>query len=227
MDPFNYDIWYETYDPDFVEINLKSRVPMKWMTYTNVSGGRYKDTILKPINRYIEILYPRPDLISIDNNIVRLRQRNHADFYLLVTEKGIKEKRDNFYNVDRPWIRQYYQSLEKHDLPENCFPGTYKFYVPWFLDADIDVSFESPKGEETPFHVYSAGHKYKMADPEQGFVYPAFVTFHFKKEGSHMEAPDFGVIYKGSAMFDIVFRADDIMIERVRNFYEHYPVLPI
>jgi len=227
LDESNYNIWYDTVDPNFTEINLKSRVPRKWMTFQRVVSGRYKDTIIKPINKYAEVLYPRPDLVSIENNIVRLRQRNHADFYLLVTEEGVQGKRDDFYNVDRTWIRQYYQAPDKSNLPDGCFIGTYKFYVPWFIDWDVEASFEPVEDEETPFYTYLNTHRYSTVDKSQDFVEPAFVTFHFKKEGSHMEAPDFGVIYKKSPMFDIVFPADDIMIERIRNFYENYPVLPI
>jgi hypothetical protein len=223
----DFTLWYDTYDMSFVELNLRSRVPKKWMKYQNVINGRYSDTIIKPINRYVEILYPMPDLVDISNNTIRLRQRNHADFYLLVSDEGIPGKRGNFYNVDRPHLRQYYQTKEAQVIPEGCFDGTYKFYVPWFIDQEVEVLIEQPKDEESPFFIYSKSFLSKKIPASEEFIEPEFVTFHFKKAGPHMEAEDFGVIYKKTAMFDIVFQADDIMIERVRDFYEHYPVLPI
>jgi hypothetical protein len=52
------------------------------------------------------------------------------------------------------------------------------------------------------------------------YIEPDFIVFNFKSVGSHMEDKTFAKIKRQSAMFDIVFEADDIMLERVRNFYE-------
>jgi hypothetical protein len=52
------------------------------------------------------------------------------------------------------------------------------------------------------------------------YLEPDFVEFHFKRIGNHMVNDKFGKIKRGSPMFDIVFQADDIIVERVRKFYE-------
>lgn len=207
----NFNIWYDTFDPNFTDINLKSRVPVKWMIFSRVLQGKYKDSVIKPLNKYVERLYPGPKLVSINNNTVRLRQYTHADMFLLVKDTG-------FYDVDRPWIRQYYQSAEQRDIPENCFDKLYKFYVPWFLDEKIEVSFEQPQ-EESPFYIYHKRDMYIKVDPRSDFIEPMFVPFSFKNIGDHMIDPEFGIIRKPSPMFDIVFEADDILIERVKDFY--------
>jgi hypothetical protein len=207
----NFNIWYNTYDPDFLEISFRSRVPYKWLNYCRVESGKYSKSILKPINKYVERLYPYPDLVSIENNIVRLRQNCHADFFLL-------NDSDNFYNVDRPWIRQYYQSKDL-PLPENCFPGTFCFYTPWLIDADISISYEPV--DNSPFWVYPSSGLNSIIDPAVEFVLPNFVKFHFKNSGEHMEDKDFGIIKRGSPMFDVVFKADDTMVKRIKDFYEN------
>ena len=122
---YDFDIWYKTNDPVFSSISKKSRLPEKWVGYSSVTKGRYSDSIIKPINSYVQNLYGMPDLVSIDGNMVRLRQRNHAEFFLF-------EKRDGtFVNIDRPWMRQYYNTSETHIPMAGCFEGTFKLYVPW------------------------------------------------------------------------------------------------
>jgi hypothetical protein len=207
----NFNIWYETYDPSFVDINLQSRVPLKWMIYKRVLEGQYKDSVIKPLNKYIERLYPKPKLISINKNIVRLRQYTHADIFLLVKETGL-------YDVDRPWIRQYYQTKFNPGIPNNCFDKVYKFYLPWFIDEDIEIFIDQPQ-EDSPFHIYPQTDKYFKINSNQDFVEPMFVPFSFKKEGEHMIDAEFGIIKKPSPMFDIIFNANDILLQRVRNFY--------
>jgi hypothetical protein len=208
----NFDIWYNTKDPFFTELSQKSNIPFNWLAYKTVLSGENKDSVIKPINRYVERLVPPPDLISINNNIVTLRQRNHAEFFLLEKEDG------SFYNVDRPWQRQYYNSALDFDA-DNCYPGTFKFYVPWFIDESVVAYFHPPK-EDTPFHTYSSIANYGRVPDDARFVEPHFVPFRFKRVGPHMIDDKFGKIPIGSAMYDIMFYADDIIIERVKEFYE-------
>jgi hypothetical protein len=46
------------------------------------------------------------------------------------------------------------------------------------------------------------------------------VPFQFKTVGDHMEYENFGRILRQSPMFNLTFEADDIIVERVRKFYE-------
>jgi hypothetical protein len=208
----NFNIWYDTYDPNFIDINKNSRMPYKWLTYSRIIEGRYASSPIKPINKYVEALYPAPILLDISNNMVTLQQRNHADFFLLVRDNG------EFYNVDRPWQRQYYQTKESFDIPENCFQEVYKFYVPWFIDQNIEVSFETV--DNSPFYIYNKRDMFYRVQGVPEFVEPMFVAFSFKRVGNHMEDNDFGIIKRNSPMFNIKFYADDILVEKIRKFYE-------
>lgn len=217
---YNFHIWQETWDPIFSDINEKSRVNINWLTYSKIIQSEYKDLIIKPINNYVRNLYPAPKLVSIDNNIVRLRQGNHAEFFLLVKNNG------KFFNLDRPWMRQYYQTKDIFDLPDTCFNSFYKFYVPWFIDENINVRFERPN-VDSPFYINPSEHQYTKTSGDEKYIEPAFVTFAFKSAGSHMLTDSFGKIKRQQPMFDIVFEANDIIIERIKEFYEKYnPLLP-
>ena len=208
---YNFDIWYETYDPNFIEISQKSFIPYKWLSYRAVTKDTAYDSPIKPINRYVEFLYPEPELVGIYGNTVKLRQRNHAEIFLLENEKGFK-------NIDRPHMRQYYKTKKYFDPDPACFDPVYLFYVPWFIDADIEIKFERP-AEDSPFLIYPESGKCNKISGNEEFIEPKFIPFRFKKIGSHMNRPGFGRIKIGSAMFDMVFDASDILLERIRNFY--------
>lgn len=209
---YDFDIWYKSFDPIFSEINTNSRIPKKWLSFKKITDSIYSDSIIKPINRYAEILIPKPELVSIENNIVRLRQGNHAEFFLL-------QEGNFFKHIDRPWLRQYYNTKEKFDLPNNCFMGFFKFYTPWYIDADVDVEYQTPNCE-TPFNTYPVKFRHNKTNKNIEILEPDFVPFSFKKEGKHMIDSTYGKIKRQSAMFDIVFQCDDIMLKRVKEFYE-------
>lgn len=208
----DFDIWYKTKDPVFSDISLKSRLPDKWVRFEAIARGKHKDSVIKPINKYVEELYPPPTLVSIDNGVVRLRQRNHAEFFLL-------EKSTNFRNVDRPWMRQYYNTDFKMEKDEECFDDVFKFYVSWYIDLDVEVFYEKPK-EDSPFVVSPNSSVHKIVETGTKYLEPDFVPFKFKRVGPHMINNRFGKIKRQSAMFDIVFKVDGIIEDKVRNFYE-------
>lgn len=210
---YDFDVWYKTKDPIFSQISKDSRLPKKWVEYSGVVKGKYANSIIKPINAYVEALYPMPKLISIKDNTVRLRQTNHAEFFLLERKDGV------FVNIDRPWMRQYYNTEETHIPMAGCFPGTFKFYTPWYIDADLDISYEPPE-EDSPFYVYGTKSQHSAVEETAKYLEPDFVSFHFKRVGPHMVNERFGKIKRDSPMFDIVFQASDIIVERVRKFYE-------
>jgi hypothetical protein len=213
---FNFNIWYDSYDPSFIEISKKSFVPEKWLTYQNIDHDKFSSSFIKPINKYAQKLYPKPELVSIHQGLVRLRQRNHAEILLLDKAKNYKNL---FRNIDRPHVRQYYQTRIEYPESKECFDPAYIFYTPWFLDENISVLFEQPE-EDSPVKVYQTSASFKKQPAESFYVEPKFVPFRFKKVGPHMSSENMGKIKRGSAIFDIVFQADDILIERVRDFYE-------
>lgn len=211
-DDFNFNVWYESYDESFIKLNIDSLVPLEWLSFKEVLNREYSMSVLKPINLYVQKLYPPPRLISIKNNMVRLRQGNHAEIFLAI-------ENNKFKNVDRPWIRQYYQTKNFPEKVPGCFPGAYKFYIPWIIDADIDVKIEIPE-EETPFFIYPKEERWRKISTDEQFIEPSMVAFSFKDNGKHMIDSSFGKIKRQSPMYDMVFSVDDILLERIREFYE-------
>jgi hypothetical protein len=214
MTDYDFNIWHKTKDPNFIDISLGSRIPSKWLEYSYVKNGKYSNSIIKPINSYVENLYPFPDLIDISNNTIRLRQRNHAEISI------IKMSNETIRDIDRPWMRQYYNTAHTHVIPEDCFQKTYIFYTPWVIDEDVSVRFENPQ-EDSPFHIYPQTVSMNKIDSSQEFIHPIYIDFNFKSVGTHMNTETYGKIPRRSAMFDIIFEASGIMIERVKDFYEH------
>jgi hypothetical protein len=214
MDKLHHDmfVWDQSDTRSFLDINSHSRVFEKWLRHDLIfRTDEYRGSIIKPLNTYVQNLYPAPILKSIDNNKVILQQRNHAEIFLLMEEDGL-------YHTDRPWIRQYYKSNRDCVTPQNCFDGVYRFYMPWFLDEDILANIKNPD-EDSPFFIYETKILFGKHQESERFIEPPLIDFHFKSAGTHMIDPDFGKISRLSPMFNIEFEADDIIVERVRNFY--------
>lgn len=208
----DFELWYNTYDPIFTDISKKSLLPDKWINYQQIDHDKYQDLIIKPINQYVQALYQPPELVSAEGNTVRLRQKNHAGFFLLDSTEG-------FINVDRPHMRQYYQTKLSYPADDQCFDPVFLFYTPWFIDYDVTAVIEGTT-EKSPFMVYPVNVKYSKVPRNTRYVEPKFVPFRFKKMGPHMVKESFGKIPAGSEMFDIVIVGDDILIEKIGRFYE-------
>lgn len=210
----DWEIWDKSKTESFLYINDRSCPFPHWLSYEQVRlSNKYTDSIIQPVNDYVLNLYPAPTIIESSSNKVVLRQGNHAEMFLLIKDNG------TFYNIDRPWIRQYYMADKEYSLPEDCFDGIYRFYIPWVLDADIEVKIKQPK--DSPFYIYEDTIKFNKIDPKVKRVEPQFVFFHFKSAGPHMVKDGFGKVKRQSPMFDIEINTDDIMLlSRVRKFYE-------
>lgn len=208
---YDFNVWYNTYDPNFIDISAKSMIPDKWANYQRVVNGKHSNSIIKPLNKYVEALYPAPKLISIQDNIVTLRQHNHAEIFLLEKDNELKA-------LDRPWMRQFYRSKKAQPDTSDCFPDTFVAYVPWFIDANVLVLIRGV--DNSPFHIMEKTDAYHEVPEETKYLEPMMVPFRFSRIGDHMEQSHFGKIKRNTPMFDIVFSADDTIIERVRNFYE-------
>lgn len=211
---YDKDAWVTSPDPDFKTLYADVRAPENWVSFETVATGRYAKEVIKPLSNYNSVLVPPPELKSIVGNIVTLRYRTFADIYVI--DKG---ESGNFYNVDRPWVRQYYMTAKDYPVPEDAWSKTYKFYTPWFLDYKVEVTYKPIFDEETPFYVQETRDMWHPVHKEVVIANPHFVPFNFKKVGSHMKDADYGVIEIGSPMFDMEFVADDIILEKVRSFY--------
>ena len=207
---YDFELWYNSFDPNFTEITKQSRLPERWMNYSEVHK-KYKDSIIKPVNPYVDYMCPAPRLVGIENNIVTLQQVNYAEIYLAIRKKG-------FYNVDKVWLRQYYQSNDGWETPEDCFEGNYKVFTPWVLDANIEVKITQP--DNSPFSVTERYLAFSEIPESTDYHEPGFVSVNFKSVGDHMKNEKLGKIEKHSPMYNMSFTADDTMVARVRKFYE-------
>jgi hypothetical protein len=115
-------------------------------------------------------------------------------------------------------MRQFYRS--KIDQPENsnCFSDTFVAYIPWFIDANVLVLIRGVDG--SPFCIIEKTDAYHKVPKETAYLEPMMVSFRFSRIGDHMEEKHFGKVRRNTPMFDIIFKADDTIIERVKDFYE-------
>lgn len=211
----DFEIWYKSKSESFLYITKRSCPFRSWYSYVKVKNNeRYKDSPIKPINNYAMNLYQAPELVSITGNVVRLRQQNHAEMFLLIKKDG------SFYNIDRPWIRQYYLSDKEYQQDDQCFEGIFRFYVPWVLDFDVTAKILRPE-VESPFLIYEDQITFKKIPGHTEEIDAPFVHFHFKNVGPHMIEEGFGKIKRLSPMYDIEFEINDIMIlDNIKEFYE-------
>jgi hypothetical protein len=206
----NFFIWQNSKTESFLDINKKSNIKDEWLVYSRIKDSSFKDSILKPINLYVKMLYPAPILISDLGSSIILQQRTHAEIFLL-------QKPDEFYNVDRPHMRQYYLSDQKLLNNKECFPETFRFYLPWVIDADIDVSILQP--ENSPFLIQEGSLSFRGIDQTTEYIDPPMIYFNFKSIGDHMVEKDFAKIKRLSPICNIEISGDGIIIERLRKFY--------
>jgi hypothetical protein len=209
---YDKDLWYKSLDPNFFDICLKSRVSGNWMSYQKVISSKFGNEIIKPINNYASVLIPPPRLVGISDNIVKLRYYTFADIY-------VQWRDEELYNVDRPWIRQYYMTAYDYQVDDTIWSKSYKFYTPWFIDANVLVTYKQVEDEDSAFVIHPTQAAWTAVPSSSEMVYPHFVPFNFRKDGPHMRDDNYGVIEQPHPMFDVTFAADDIIVERVKDFY--------
>ena len=203
------DFWVNSANLTLWEILSESRLPDKWKRFDLIEEI-YHQSLIKPINRYVSNLYPRPELISIDidQSLVTLRQKTHAEIW-------VKPKNNNLYALDKAWQRQFYPS-ENKNISNECFNASYKFYVPWIIDDNLNVTISSC--QNSPFKINTKSLKFNKAIMSDKFP-EYFIDFNIKKEGDYMVENKYGIIDIATPMYDIIFRLSDEKIEKV---YEQY-----
>jgi hypothetical protein len=209
----DFNVWDSSIDPNFIDICAKSRIPDRWVSYRRISlDPKYFGSVLKPINKYAESLYPKPELICISDTEIRLRQFSHAEVFILVNSE--KEK-----FLDRPWMRQFYKSAYSADSDQECFDNVFVAYTPWVFDLDITVSFQMPDAVDTAYKIFECRKDFLQIPEQTTYLEPKMIPFRFKKVGSHMQDEEFGKVKKGSAIYDMVIPRSDIIEQRVKDFY--------
>lgn len=212
-------IWFQTPDPSFLDLSTLSRVPYNWLSYNRVASGPYAKAPVKPVNNYVQNIALKPSLAGISGNEVTLTFRLYADMYLLKNNETIEQEdlKEDFYHVDRPWMRQYYLTNEKMDKRDDCFDGTFKFFVPWFIDQDGEVTYSN--ADDSPFFIQEKRDYWFNPKPDHEFVNPHMVTFQFKKTGKHMHDEELGIPRRGDATFNMTMSVSDIILESIKEYY--------
>ena len=206
----DFNIWYKSFNESFLYINERSNVADDWLDFSEVLKTPYKDSILKPINKYIYKLCPPPKLISIENDVVTLQQNNFAEIFLLQ-----KKDSESLRAMEKIWVRQFYLSNKNVNI-ENCFTTTYRWAMPWFIDYDsIDIKIENIDGSPFLFHETM----YKSEKNISNRIDTRMLFFNFKSVGSHMIDSEYGRIKRNSPLYLLKFKADDILIEKIKEFY--------
>lgn len=201
------EFWLNSENLPFSEIISISRIPDRWRRF-DIIEDEYKTALIKPVNRYVSNLYPKPELISIDGLSVVLRQKTHAEIW-------VKPSGDDLYALDKTWQRQFYPSPNKYENNE-CFKATYKFYIPWIIDADI--SAKVTMCSDSPFFLNEQKIDF-YAVPEVTMLDTQFVDFKIKTTGNHMEDERYGIIDISTSMYDLHFEVSEEQLEKLVNQY--------
>jgi hypothetical protein len=206
------DWWVNSEELSFSDIVVESRVPHKWSRYDLVQELS-KDLFIKPINKYVYSLYPRPDLVSIKDGVAHFRQKTHAEIWV---------KPDNtqcLYALDKTWQRQFYPSKNKWKDPE-CFEATYRFYIPWIVGKNCDILIKNFSYDGDVFSVKSSVISNVLPEKPEMFYNTNFVDFKIKKIGKHMVGDKYGIIDIGTPMYDFFVNITEEETEKVIKQYE-------
>lgn len=208
----DFNIWYKSTIESFLYINHRSNIKDDWLNYSEVLNGKYKDSVLKPINKYVENLYPAPRLISIENNVVTLEYLSFAEIMLLQ-----RKHEEQLSAMEKVHMRQFYLSDICDDSNSDCFQEVYRLFIPWVLDSPGKI-FKISTIEDSPFRVFEKHSRFSDYECLQQ-IDPEMLFFQFRKVGDHMIDSEYGKIPKNTPTFRLEFDADDIMIKRIKEFY--------
>jgi hypothetical protein len=203
--------WVESSSLSFPEIVEGSRLIDKWARY-DITHNDVKNNILIPVNRYVSSLYPRPEIVSIKDNVVQLRQKTHSEIWIKPRKDGM------LYALDKAWQRQFYPSANSFSNDE-CFNPTYRFYMPWIFSQSIDLLIVEVKKDYSPFIVNSKNIKNVIQDGSNKYANTNFVDFKIKKNNKYMFEGKYGIIDIGTSMYDVFAKLTTEQISRLVKEY--------
>jgi hypothetical protein len=209
MSSLDFNIWQNSTKKSFLFINKRSNIKNEWLNYNEILKTEYKDSIIKPINKYMYKLASPPKLISIVNNTVTLCQENFAEIFLL-------EKNSRLDAVEKIHMRQFYRHNEKNIENKDCFGEKFRWAMSWFIDYD-GIEIKISEIEDSPFYFYEE--KYISSKENSEMIDPKMLLFQFKNKGSHMKPEGYGRIKRQQPAYLITFTAEDTVVEKVREFY--------
>jgi len=209
VNDFNFNIWENSPKKSFVFINKRSNIKDDWLNYNEILKTEYKDSIIKPINKYMYKLSSPPKLVSIIDNTVTLCQENFAEVFLL-------EKNNKLDAIEKIHMRQFYKYGEKNTENQECFSEIFRWAMTWFIDYDgIEVGISAI--EKSPFYFYEE--KYTSTKENLDIIDPKMLLFQFKNKGLHMKPDGYGRIKRRQPAYFITFTAKDDVILRIKEFY--------
>lgn len=209
------EFWVDSEYLTFPELEQQSFVPYKWSSYEKINNI-YSDHIIKPVNKYVLELYPKPELIIKNENTIILRQKTHAEIWV---EPLKNYKEDVLYCLDKCHQRQFYPSSFKI-FSQDCFLATYRFYVPWFPDIVTNVFFKNIEDEFSPFIIKQDYIVFYPPSKDDQYVNTPFVHFNIKKQGNHMKDERYGIIDIGTPMYDMELKLEKEIVEKIIKEYE-------
>lgn len=204
--------WTESSSLSFPEIVEGSRLIDKWARY-DIMPEDIKKNVLVPVNSYVLNLYPRPEIVSIKGNIVKLLQKTHAEIW-------VKPSSDiTLYATDKAWQRQFYPSQNKI-YDEECFFPTYRFYMPWVFSEDVNLTITGIDDISSPFTVKRQMLNNKKQEPKNKYAETGFVDFKIKKSNRYMVDDKYGIIDIATPMYNIFVELSEDKIRRLVKEYE-------
>jgi hypothetical protein len=203
--------WINSENLSLPEILVQSRIQSNWSRF-NSKEIIAINSILKPVNNYVLNLYPKPEIININNNVITFRQRTHAEIW-------VEERHDGtLYALDKCHQRQFYPSLNSLENNE-CFDPTYRFYIPWFINKNVKIKITGVEDEKTPFYI---GEKeifgMQLQDMEE-YAHSEFVDFKIKNTGEYYLKEKYAIISKNTAMYDMSVVLSDEEMSQVKDYY--------
>lgn len=211
MPSSDFNIWYKSTKESFLYINERSNIKNDWLDYSEVLNTEYKNSIIKPINKYMYRLSPPPRLLSIKDNVITLCQDNFAEIFLLQ-----KKNSSLLRAMEKIHMRQFYLSSIKNKDVDNCFDPVFRWAMPWFIDFN-DIDIRIGQAENSPFYFYDFN--YTSEENKNNRIDPIMLNFKFKNVGSHMIDEEYGRIKRNQPVYNIQFYADGILIDRIKEFY--------
>lgn len=207
----DFNIWYKSFNESFLYINERSNIKDDWLDYKEILNTEYANSIIKPINKYFYKMCPPPELISIIGNTVTLCQKNFAEIFLLKSKDSTSLRA-----MEKIHMRQFYLSKESRAITNGCFNPIFRWSMPWLLDYD-DILIKISEADSSPFYFYEFSYTSKKLNEDR--IDPPMLFFKFKNSGNHMVDEEYGRIKRKNPAYIIEFSGDDIMIERIKEFY--------
>jgi len=203
--------WLNSANLSLPEISMHSRLPNKWSRYDSKENLKIK-SILKPVNNYVINFYPKPKITNITNNIVTFRQKTHAEIWVEEFNDG------TLYALDKCHQRQFYPSLNNLENKE-CFDPTYKFYIPWFINKNVNFKINGVEDEYAPFYIKEQTFTANYLEDSAYYAFSDFVDFKIKNTGAYYLKEKYGIISKNTAMYDMSVILDDKEISQLKDYY--------